>query len=59
MTTFTTQDRLDAQREPRIMVITPTTGKDTLIKAMQSVIDQTVPTEHLIVVDWAILENDA
>ena len=35
----------------RIMVITPTTGKDTMVKAMQSVIDQTIPTEHLIVVD--------
>jgi GT2 family glycosyltransferase len=33
------------------MVITPTTGKDTVVKAMQSVIDQTKPTEHLIVVD--------
>jgi glycosyltransferase involved in cell wall biosynthesis len=33
------------------MVITPTTGKDTMVKAMQSVIDQTIPTEHLIVVD--------
>jgi glycosyltransferase involved in cell wall biosynthesis len=35
----------------RIMVITPTTGKDTLIKAMDSVEQQTIPTEHLIVVD--------
>lgn len=35
----------------RIMVLTPTTGKDTMVKAMQSVIDQTIPTEHLIVVD--------
>jgi GT2 family glycosyltransferase len=33
------------------MVLTPTTGKDTMVKAMQSVIDQTIPTEHLIVVD--------
>ena len=35
----------------RIMVITPTTGKETLNKAMESVQDQTVPTEHLIVED--------
>lgn len=35
----------------RVMVITPTTGKDTLNKAMESVQDQTVPTEHLIVED--------
>ena len=33
------------------MVITPTTGKDTVIKAMQSVKDQTIETEHLLVVD--------
>jgi GT2 family glycosyltransferase len=35
----------------RIMVITPTTGKDTVHKAMQSVENQTVYTEHLIVAD--------
>lgn len=35
----------------RIMVITPTTGKDTLDKAMESVAQQTIPTEHLIVFD--------
>ena len=35
----------------RVMVITPTTGKDTVVKAMQSVKDQTVFTEHLVVVD--------
>ena len=33
------------------MVITPTTGKDTLEKAVQSVANQTVKTEHLIVED--------
>jgi glycosyltransferase involved in cell wall biosynthesis len=33
------------------MVITPTTGKNTLVKAMQSVANQTVKTEHLIVED--------
>jgi len=35
----------------RVMVITPTTGKDTVHKAIQSVRDQTVKTEHLIVCD--------
>lgn len=35
----------------RIMVITPTTGKNTLEKAVQSVANQTVKTEHLIVED--------
>lgn len=35
----------------RVMVITPTTGKDTVHKAMQSVEKQTVYTEHLIVAD--------
>ena len=33
------------------MVITPTTGKDTLKQAMLSVANQTVKTEHLIVED--------
>jgi glycosyltransferase involved in cell wall biosynthesis len=33
------------------MVITPTTGKDTLLKAIESVLNQTIPTEHLIVGD--------
>jgi uncharacterized protein YegP (UPF0339 family) len=33
------------------MVITPTTGKDTVMKAIESVAQQTVPTEHLIVED--------
>jgi len=35
----------------KVMVITPTTGKDTVNRAMESVQDQTVPTEHLIVED--------
>ena len=51
MTTFITEDRIEAQRQPRIMVITPTTGKDTVVKAVESVRDQTIPTEHLIVCD--------
>ena len=37
----------------RIMVITPTTGKDTVHKAIESVAQQTLPTEHLIVSDGA------
>ena len=59
MTTFTTQDRMEAERNPRIMVITPTTGKDTLFKAMESVLNQTVKTEHLIVGDgkWETLNQ--
>ena len=44
----------------RIMVITPTTGKDTVLKAVESVNNQTVKTEHLIVADgpdvWAKLK---
>jgi glycosyltransferase involved in cell wall biosynthesis len=35
----------------RVMVITPTTGKDTLDKAVVSVANQTVPTEHLLILD--------
>jgi len=35
----------------RVMVITPTTGKDTVDKAIESVHNQTVFTEHLIVID--------
>lgn len=35
----------------KIVVITPTTGKDTLLKAVESVQAQTIPTEHLIVAD--------
>jgi GT2 family glycosyltransferase len=47
----------------RIMVITPTTGKDTLLKAVESVAQQTIPTEHLIVADgdgwkvWPMLKD--
>ena len=41
----------------RIMVITPTTGKHTLYKAIESVQNQTVKTDHLVVLDgqdaWA------
>jgi glycosyltransferase involved in cell wall biosynthesis len=33
------------------MVITPTTGKDTVFKAIQSVKDQTMTAEHLVVLD--------
>ena len=51
MTTFTTEDRMEAQRQPRIMVITPTTGKDTLEQAVNSVVNQTVKTEMLLVAD--------
>jgi glycosyltransferase involved in cell wall biosynthesis len=36
------------------MVITPTTGKDTVIKAIGSVNNQTVKTEHLIVKDGKV-----
>ena len=35
----------------RIMVITPTTGKATVFKAMESIRDQTIKTEHLVVFD--------
>jgi glycosyltransferase involved in cell wall biosynthesis len=35
----------------RIMVITPTTGRDTVLKAIESVRNQTIKTEHLVVVD--------
>jgi len=35
----------------RVMVITPTTGKDTLKQAVNSVMDQTIPVEHLLVAD--------
>ena len=37
----------------RIMVITPTTGKDTVVQAIESVKNQTIPTEHLLVIDGA------
>jgi len=42
----------------RIMVITPTTGKDTVVKAIESVNNQTVFTEHLIVIDGAKAAQD-
>ena len=35
----------------RVMVITPTTGKDTLKDAVNSVIDQAIEVEHLLVAD--------
>ena len=35
----------------RITVITPTTGRDTLTRAVNSVIDQTIEVEHLLVAD--------
>ena len=35
----------------RVMVITPTTGKHTLKKAIESVQNQTMKTEHLVVLD--------
>ena len=37
----------------RVMVITPTTGKDTVVQAIESVNNQTVFTEHLVVIDGA------
>lgn len=42
----------------RIMVITPTTGKDTVMKAIESVNNQTVFTEHLVVIDGSQAEQD-
>ena len=51
MTTFTTEDRVQAERKERIMVITPTTGKDTINRAIQSVANQTIHTDHLIIED--------
>ena len=51
----------------RVMVITPTTGKDTVKQAIISVSKQTIPTEHLLVFDgkeaekntseWYLLDN--
>lgn len=35
----------------RVMVITPTTGAETMKKAVESVQAQTIPTEHMIVYD--------
>ncbi|MEY4263454.1 MAG: hypothetical protein RL373_22 [Pseudomonadota bacterium] len=40
------------------MVITPTTGKDTVFKAIQSVKDQTMTTEHLVVLDGVQKANE-
>jgi len=40
------------------MVITPTTGKDTVMKAIESVAQQTIPTEHLIVEDGKNVEKE-
>ena len=56
MTTFTTEDRMEAERQPRIMVITPTTGKSTINKAIESVVNQTIETEHLLVIDGGTAE---
>ena len=42
----------------RVMVITPTTGKQTLMKAILSVSQQTIPVEHLIVADGCFREVD-
>ena len=57
MTTFTTEDRMEAERKPRIMVITPTTGKSTVVKAVKSVANQTIKTEHLLVLDGSSVET--
>ena len=42
----------------RVMVITPTTGKDTVNKAIESVQAQTISTEHLVVFDGTRAESD-
>jgi glycosyltransferase involved in cell wall biosynthesis len=44
----------------RVMVITPTTGKESLLKAIESVTDQSIdiPVEHLIVFDGTRAESD-
>jgi GT2 family glycosyltransferase len=42
----------------RIMVITPTTGKSTVVQAIESVNNQTVFTEHLVVIDGAKAAQD-
>ena len=42
----------------RVMVITPTTGKDMVIQAIESVNNQTIPTEHLLVIDGAKASYD-
>ena len=41
----------------RVMVITPTTGKDTLDKAIESVKKQTIETEHLVVSDGVYMDH--
>ena len=51
MTTFTTEDREQAQPKRKIAVITPTTGKDVVARAVNSVQSQTMETEHWIVFD--------
>lgn len=38
------------------MVITPTTGKSTVNKAIESVVNQTIETEHLLVIDGGTAE---
>ncbi len=58
MTTFITEDRIEAQRQPRIMVITPTTGKDTVAKAIESLANQTIKTWHLVVIDGAKAQDN-
>jgi glycosyltransferase involved in cell wall biosynthesis len=40
----------------RVMVITPTTGKETVVQAIESVANQTVKTEHLLVIDGGTAE---
>ena len=40
----------------RVMVITPTTGKSTVNKAIESVANQTIETEHLLVLDGGTAE---
>ena len=41
----------------RVMVITPTTGKDTLDKAIESVKAQTIETEHLVISDGVHMDT--
>jgi len=44
----------------RVMVITPTTGKETVVKAIESVTNQSIdiPVEHLVVFDGTRAESD-
>ena len=42
----------------RVMVITPTTGKKEVYKAIESVTDQTIEVEHLVVFDGTRAESD-